>query len=588
MQPASSSANTGSGGSKSLKKWGPIGALIAIVVIVVAIVASSGGGDDTESSVTEAPATSEAPAGGDAPSDSTATGGDTWEYPLSYAQAKETLSEEAFSAIDWGSRCDTEKGTIAVPDYFAPACMAPFTGDNGGATAQGVTADEITIVHYQGPDNDPIINYITAAVKVDETNAQENETIKGFIKYFETYYELYGRKIKYVSYESTGLANDEVTARADAQRIVEEYKPFAVVGGPALTNAFGDELAARQTLCISCGGGTAEWFAERDPYVWALDGSSEQKQVHVVEFIGKQLAGKPASHAGDALKAETRKFALVYEESSGAESKRLADLMVSRLAEVGADPALVLPYKLDPGTIQQQASQIVAKMKADGITTVIMSTDPVAPGDFTREATAQEYEPEWLVAAATLTDTNAFGRGYDQKQWTHAFGVTSLAVRVNPDVVGTKVLYKWFTGTDAPAPLGAPVFMPGFNLLFSALQGTGPNLTPQTMGDYIKTIKTRPALTASYLTYGDQGIWPDTDYNGVDDATVFWWDATAIGPDENAREGTGMMKFVDGGKRYLPGEWPSEDKLFVQDGAVAIYDTAPPEETPPVYPSPAG
>jgi hypothetical protein len=556
------------------------------VVIVVAVVVSSGGGD--EATTDSSPASSDAPTGSEAPTDSTAGGADTWDFPLSYAQAKETLSEEAFNAIDWGTRCDAEKGTIAVPDYFAPACMAPFTGDNGGATATGVTADEITIVHYQGPDNDPIINYITSAVKVDETNAQENATIEGFIKYFETYYELYGRKIKYVSYESTGLANDEVTARADAQRIVEEYKPFAVVGGPALTNAFADEMAARETVCISCGGGTAEWFAERDPYLWNLDGSSEQKQVHVVEFIGKQLAGKPASHAGDALKAETRKFAVVYEASGGAESQRLADLMEARMTEAGAAPDLMLAYTLDPGTIQQQASQIVAKMKAAGITTVVLSTDPVAPGDFTREATTQEYEPEWLVAAATLTDTNAFGRGYDQKQWAHAFGVTSLAVRVNPDVVGSKILYKWFTGQDAPAPLGAPVFMPGFSLLFSALQGTGPTLTPQTLGDFIKTIKTTPAMTASYLTYGDQGIWDATDYNGVDDATVFWWDATATGPDENGREGTGLMKFVDGGKRYLPGEWPTEDKLFVQDGAVAIYDTAPASETPPSYPSPAG
>ena len=586
MQPASSSSEKGSGGSKSIKKWGPIGALVAIVVIVVAVVVSSGGGD--EATTDSSPASSDAPTGSEAPTDSTAGGADTWDFPLSYAQAKETLSEEAFNAIDWGTRCDAEKGTIAVPDYFAPACMAPFTGDNGGATATGVTADEITIVHYQGPDNDPIINYITSAVKVDETNAQENATIEGFIKYFETYYELYGRKIKYVSYESTGLANDEVTARADAQRIVEEYKPFAVVGGPALTNAFADEMAARETVCISCGGGTAEWFAERDPYLWNLDGSSEQKQVHVVEFIGNQLAGKPASHAGDALKAETRKFAVVYEASGGAESQRLADLMEARMTEAGAAPDLMLAYTLDPGTIQQQASQIVAKMKAAGITTVVMSTDPVAPGDFTREATTQEYEPEWLVAAATLTDTNAFGRGYDQAQWTHAFGVTSLAVRVNPDVVGSKILYKWFTGQDAPAPLGAPVFMPGFSLLFSALQGTGPTLTPQTLGDFIKTIKTTPAMTASYLTYGDQGIWDATDYNGVDDATVFWWDATATGPDENGREGTGLMKFVDGGKRYLPGEWPTEDKLFVQDGAVAIYDTAPASETPPSYPSPAG
>jgi hypothetical protein len=220
MQPASSSSSNSSGNSQALKKWGPIGALIVIVLVVVAIVVSSGGGDDEGTTDTSAPAASDAPASSEAPSDTAATSGDTWDYPLSFANAKETLSEEAFSAIDWGTRCDTEKGTIAVPDFFAVACLAPFTGDNGGATATGVTADEITIVHYLGPDNDPIINYITSAVKNDETNAQETATIEGFIKYFETYYELYGRKIKYVSYESTGLANDEVTARADAQRIV--------------------------------------------------------------------------------------------------------------------------------------------------------------------------------------------------------------------------------------------------------------------------------------------------------------------------------------------------------------------------------
>lgn len=88
-----------------------------------------GGGD--EATTDSSPASSDAPTGSEAPTDSTAGGADTWDFPLSYAQAKETLSEEAFNAIDWGTRCDAEKGTIAVPDYFAPACMAPFTGDNG-------------------------------------------------------------------------------------------------------------------------------------------------------------------------------------------------------------------------------------------------------------------------------------------------------------------------------------------------------------------------------------------------------------------------------------------------------------------------
>lgn len=572
MQPASSTGS-GSGTSGSLKKWGPLAAIAVVAAAIIAVVASSGGGDDEETAVSSPVASTEAP---------TADG--EWQYPLSYPEAEELGIAET---IDWGERCDTERGRLAVVDYFAPFCMAPFEGDNGGATATGVTGDTITIVHYQGPDNDPVIAYITDAIKADDTNAQEFDTVANLLPYFERYYEFYGRKVEIVRYESTGLATDEVTARADAQRIAEEYSPFAVVGGPALTNAFADELAAREIVCISCGGGSAEWFAERDPYVWGIDGSAAQKQVHVAEFIGKQLAGKPAVHGGDEFVDTVRKFGYVYVEGSS-ESKVLADQMVERLDAVGARPVEVLPYVLDPGSIQQTASQIIAKLKAAGVTTVILSTDPVAPRDFTREATAQEYFPEWLVAAATLTDTVAFGRSYDQQQWAHAFGVTSLAARIDPEISGIYSVYKWFTGEEPPANESIGVFMPGFQLLFSALQSTGPNLTPDTLAAAIRGFETVKAITQPWLTWGDWGIWDTADYNGIDDATLFWWDPNAEGPDEVRKTGRGMLVYPDGGKRYLPGEWGTEDRLFIDEGAVSLYTTPPPGEEPPSYPSPAG
>ena len=49
-----------------------------------------------------------------------------------------------------------------------------------------------------------------------------------------------------------------------------------------------------------------------------------------------------------------------------------------------------------------------------------------------------------------------------------------------------------------------------------------------------------------------------------------------------------MYTFVDGGKRYLPGEWPTESKLFDPEGAVTLYAEPPAGEAPPSYPSPAG
>ncbi len=92
-----------------------------------------------------------------------------------------------------------------------------------------------------------------------------------------------------------------------------------------------------------------------------------------------------------------------------------------------------------------------------------------------------------------------------------------------------------------------------------------------------------------YLTWGDHGYWEGTDYNGIDDATLIWWDPTATGPDEIRKDGTGMWQYVDGGTRYLPGEWPTEVMpLFDPAGAVAIYETPPEGEAPIEYPSPAG
>ncbi len=59
--------------------------------------------------------------------------------------------------IDWGDRCDTDLGKLKYPSFFAGECYAPFTGDNGGATATGVTGDSIKVVFYQAQEADPIL-----------------------------------------------------------------------------------------------------------------------------------------------------------------------------------------------------------------------------------------------------------------------------------------------------------------------------------------------------------------------------------------------------------------------------------------------
>ena len=120
-------------------------------------------------------------------------------------------------------------------------------------------------------------------------------------------------------------------------------------------------------------------------------------------------------------------------------------------------------------------------------------------------------------------------------------------------------------------------------------EGVGPELTAENFRDALFDGEgTRPGISVPFLSYGEKGYWEEPDYLGVDDATAFWWDPDATGLDEIRREGQGMYQYVDGGLRFLPGAWPTEDRFFVADGAVALYETPPAGEEANDYPSPAG
>ncbi|MGA7759885.1 MAG: hypothetical protein WCA57_18745, partial [Ilumatobacteraceae bacterium] len=216
MQPAQ--AEGGGSSSSSLKKWGPIGAIVLVVALVAGIVLATSSGDDddddaggadTTTAITNAPDATDAPDGTEAPDSTDAPdstepdstepgGGGDVTYPLSFSDAEEQGIEVA-----WDERCDTELGNVAVRDFFAPECYAPFEGDNGGETSRGVTADTIKVVLYQGPDDDPIINYLSDAVSVDDTNAESEQTARDMVEMYDAFYEFYGRSIELEAYVST-------------------------------------------------------------------------------------------------------------------------------------------------------------------------------------------------------------------------------------------------------------------------------------------------------------------------------------------------------------------------------------------------
>ena len=573
MQPSSDQPSSG-GSSRSMRRYGPIIAIVVVIAVVGGIVLVSGGGDDEE--------------GGD---DTTAVTESAGEGALSFSAAEEQGVE-----VDWPDTCDTERGTVAIPNYFAPECYAWFEdgeqvtdGDNGGATDVGVTADTITIAYYQSPPN-PISDYLLGGFGIDDTNEDALDTIQTYVDLFNEYYETYGRTVEVVQVEGSGPPNDDVAARADAVRIDEEIGAFMVWGGPILTDAFADELAARQIPCIGCQIGEPDAFSqERAPYIISVGQSTNQAREHVVEWLSKQVAGRPAEFADGPLEGEDRVFGTLFLESDedGAEQNAIT---LDRLAEEGVEVAESVAYQLDPARLQEQAASAIARFKEAGVTSIIFSGDPIAPGTFTPEATNQDYFPEWIITGSALVDTTVAARGFDQEQWANAFGISPLAARVDPTESGSFYLHTWYTGEPPAADGSSGVILPLPQVFFAALQGVGPDLTRENWANALFEAPATPdAISQASLNWGDDTEWEGTDFNGLDNWTQIWWDPDATGIDETREEGQGMYTYVDGGARYRIGEWPEEDtRAFDPEGAVAFYETAPEGEEPPDYPSPAG
>jgi hypothetical protein len=308
-----------------------------------------------------------------------------------------------------------------------------------------------------------------------------------------------------------------------------------------------------------------------------------------VEYVSKKLLGKPAEFAGDAAyKTKTRVFGHLTIDTGSADSADNIKKMKDDLSAAGVTLKEQPTYKLDPISLQEQAGGIITKLKSAGVTTVIFTGDPVAPKTFTEVATSQGYFPEWVIGPSTLVDVTAFARTYDQQQWAHAFGIGYVSARVTPEKGASWSLYKWFKGTPPPAKDTAGVLLPVPTVFFAALQQAGPKLTNETFRDGMFALPPyENGMTAASVSWGNHGIWPTTDYQGIDDYTEIWWDAKATGPDEIRKPGPGMYQYVDGGRRYLPGKWNKDLKVFNPTGAVALYDSPPKSETPKDYPSPS-
>ncbi len=508
--------------------------------------------------------------------------------PVTYAEAAHTGDTGRY---DWGPQCDHRTGRLKMPTDYAAPCVPVFTGANGGSTAAGVTGSTINLVYYQAEPGG-LTSAIQGAAGTPATNLA---TAQAYVAMFDKIFELYGRHVNLITFNATGADSDPVAAHADAVTVGEQLHAFASLGGPTTTPAYEDELARLHVFCLGCGdSATAGQIQQNAPYQWANLPTADTSILTTADYLVSKLNGKPAIWAGDpAMHHEKRSFIVVSETSEppAPGTAKLTAELTAKLTDghVHMASQTSLQYTLDLATLPTQAATLAEKLKSVGATSVVFAGDPIMPIYLTRACAADGYFPEWIITGTVLTDTSTLGRYYNQREWSHAFGITSLAVPTPVADGDAYRLYRWWYGqsTTPPANLTAGVILPPIMQFFDGVQLAGPDLDPGTFTEGL--FRAPPAgggPTTPLTAYGYRGAPPLPSYSSPADYTFIWYDATAKGPDEEGTEGSGLMQHVAGGHRYRAGVVPyGPVSMFSPTGAVTSY-ASPPDRAPSYPPWP--
>jgi hypothetical protein len=411
--------------------------------------------------------------------------------------------------------------TEQIPgDPYSPDCLT-FSGDNGGATHQGVTATEIHLAIRRTQDasfNDALAGIVGAGIV--DTPEEIERTLRTLTDYVNERFELYGRKIVLDYYDGQGslaselVGNGRDKAEVDATKVAEEIKPFADL--TALTEPYGDALSRRHILNFGTPVLSREWYTARRPYAWSVLPDCSVLVEEATEFIIKRLSGPVATRAGGDLKGKPRKIAALAPENSWYQECVQAARRVLQAAgqDFDVDP---IAYRLDLTSMSNQAANLIPRLKAQGVTTVLCGCDPVFPIFLSGTANRERYYPEFVSGY----EQDFIGQLWDPTFQRQSFGISPLGSN-NSQRPQETIGYAAFKqmSDDEPAFSVDGLYYQLY-LFAIGLQQAGPNLTPETfeqgMFDYPEHL-------------GPAGLWGfgPQDYTPMDDYHEMYWDANAV------------------------------------------------------------
>lgn len=433
-----------------------------------------------------------------------------------------------------------------VEDPQSPPCVNYWEGDNGGATATGVTSNEIRVAVRQ--------------------SGRMAELLAAF---FNRRFELYGRTLRLVPLDAAGDPGSPEGQRALAEK-ADQLRVFAALGFDSHlydTRPFAKELARRGIVFVDRQSRLTSGELRNGP-LWQYSPAIDEAHNTLVRMACSSLAGRQADHGGPAVRVRQRKFAVVHVGDGGAEgpTRELADGLGRCPGAGGSAPLVEMPRN----ATQDDHRRELAALALDGVTTLVcvcFDADRVA---VMRAAQANSYLPEWLLTGLVGGENpRLYAEQVAPEQRAHIFGLASDNKYLRPVDDPWHFAVKEVEPSVAPDDLdrfGGPAYETYQQLLLlaSGIQSAGPRLDAATFQASLRETRfANPGAGRSPLWQAAVGFRAG-EHAMVDDVTLVYWDEAA-NPSGPTRGG---FCYVDRGTRHPLGSGP--------DRAVRFFDTSRP------------
>jgi hypothetical protein len=435
-----------------------------------------------------------------------------------------------------------------------PECRPRFTGDNGGATYRGVTADSVRVVVFSSEPN-AAVDAVLAPQGLAATEADLAALYEAAEEFIAEHYELYGRSIELIRVTGDCPTTPPDPARCiQAARRVIAMDPFLVVWATPLYAEVFDEWTRAQIISLGGWHFDDSFFTRRRPFRYDVFMDGTKSADHIAEYYCKKLANQGASRAGRVIhptiggRDTPRRLGIVVPEiEANLSTARRVQQQVASCSD-GQDP-LVLTYESNIETAQTQTTNTTLALINAGVTTVVCMCDPIAPAFQTNGFAQQGYFPEYLMPGLGLLDYDLLGRLYNPEVMRHAFGPSHLQTQV---AFPEQDQSRMWRATGRPGTPCGSCGLPWayMSMVASILHHTGPDLNPltveRTLLSLAPTRGDRPGTVG--LMFGEGN------YTAIEDVKEVYWCGTCRSTIDGRN---GAYVPVNDGRRYRLGEWPA-------------------------------